>query len=139
MRGKIRRLSLSSRQLNTASLVAEYEILIEAYCDTDACSDAEAIGNALYVQVSDILRDAIKDGTLIHFALHSTSTGKMYRFSAKKFPKIPMEEQSSLASLDSACLSTVEERADSVLRSTGSIASSAACAPRTDATGTTAA
>lgn len=38
-----------------------------------------------------------------------------FRFSAEKFPDILMEEQSVLASRDSACLSSIEERADSVL------------------------
>lgn len=38
------------------------------------------------------------------------------RFSAEKFPEILMEQQSSLASRDSACVSSIEERADSVLR-----------------------
>jgi len=38
------------------------------------------------------------------------------RFSAEKFPVYLMEEQSSLASRDSACLRSIEERADSVLR-----------------------
>lgn len=40
----------------------------------------------------------------------------LFRFSAEKFPGILMEEQSVLASQDSACLSTIEKRADTVLR-----------------------
>ncbi|KAL9189371.1 hypothetical protein ACHAXT_009046 [Thalassiosira profunda] len=38
------------------------------------------------------------------------------RYAAEKFPSILMEEQSSLASMDSACQSSIEERADIVLR-----------------------
>lgn len=37
------------------------------------------------------------------------------RFSAEMFPDILMEEQSALASRDSACLSSIEERANTVL------------------------
>jgi serine/threonine protein phosphatase PrpC len=39
-----------------------------------------------------------------------------YRFSAEMFPDILMEEQSALASRDSACLSSIEERAETALR-----------------------
>ena len=45
---------------------------------------------------------------------HRTSLSS--RFSAEKFPEILMEEQSVLASRDSACYSSIEERAGIVMR-----------------------
>ena len=56
---------LSLRQLNTSNLVVNYEILIQAICDTSDCSNAEAIGNALYKQVSDNIINTVKSGTLV--------------------------------------------------------------------------
>jgi len=58
------RLRRLSRKLQTSLLVA-YELVIEAICSTSDCSDAQEVANQIYKQVTDDLRDAIQDGTIV--------------------------------------------------------------------------
>ena len=57
-RRRLRRLQSSD------DLILKFTLLIEAICNI-GCTNAEAVGNAVYSQVSGDLLDAINDGSLI--------------------------------------------------------------------------
>lgn len=68
---------LSSRKLQTTSLLVEYEIIIEANCAASQCSDPQAvqdIANAIYDQVTGSLKEAIDNGSLVQDLQISTSS-----------------------------------------------------------------
>lgn len=60
-----RRRKLSQQGQSSDDIIVEFIVWIETICGNTDCTDAQAVGNAIYNQVTGDIKQAIEDGTLI--------------------------------------------------------------------------
>ena len=56
---------LSQQGQSSDDIIVEFVVWIETICGNTDCTDAQAVGNEIYNQVTGDIKQAIEDGTLI--------------------------------------------------------------------------